>query len=89
MALIKCSECGKEVSDKAAACPFCGNPVGMNAVTIQQTNKKWKKWTIVAFVIWFIALCCVGYNGSLALLLFFVGFITLIVASIGAWWTNG
>lgn len=27
MALIKCTECGKEVSDKAAACPNCGCPV--------------------------------------------------------------
>lgn len=27
MALIKCSECGKEVSDKAQACPNCGCPI--------------------------------------------------------------
>lgn len=27
MALIKCSECGKEVSDKAESCPNCGNPI--------------------------------------------------------------
>lgn len=27
MALIKCPECGKEISDKAAACPNCGCPV--------------------------------------------------------------
>lgn len=27
MALIQCSECGKEISDKAGACPNCGNPV--------------------------------------------------------------
>lgn len=27
MALIKCGECGREVSDKAAACPQCGAPV--------------------------------------------------------------
>lgn len=27
MALIKCSECGKEISDKASACPHCGCPV--------------------------------------------------------------
>ena len=27
MALIKCSECGKEFSDKAASCPNCGCPV--------------------------------------------------------------
>ena len=26
MALIKCSECGKKVSDQAPACPHCGNP---------------------------------------------------------------
>lgn len=27
MALIKCPECGKEISDKAAACPNCGAPI--------------------------------------------------------------
>lgn len=27
MALIKCSECGKEISDKAESCPNCGNPI--------------------------------------------------------------
>jgi len=26
MALIKCSECSKEISDKAESCPNCGNP---------------------------------------------------------------
>lgn len=26
MALIKCSECGKEISDKANSCPNCGCP---------------------------------------------------------------
>lgn len=27
MALIKCSECGKEISDKAKMCVNCGNPI--------------------------------------------------------------
>jgi hypothetical protein len=27
MALIKCPECGREVSTNAAACPHCGNPM--------------------------------------------------------------
>ena len=27
MALIKCPECGKEISDKAASCPKCGYPI--------------------------------------------------------------
>ena len=30
MALIKCPECGKDVSDKAASCPFCGFAVADN-----------------------------------------------------------
>lgn len=27
MALINCSECGKEISDKAVSCPYCGCPL--------------------------------------------------------------
>jgi zinc-ribbon domain len=30
MALIKCSECGREISDRAEACPGCGAPVTAN-----------------------------------------------------------
>jgi len=30
MALIKCSECGKEISDKAKMCVNCGNPISNN-----------------------------------------------------------
>lgn len=38
MALIKCSECGKEVSSKATSCPYCGNPIGDVETTHKQTN---------------------------------------------------
>ena len=27
MALVKCTECSKEISDKALTCPYCGNPI--------------------------------------------------------------
>ena len=27
MAIIKCPECGKEISDKAAVCIYCGYPI--------------------------------------------------------------
>lgn len=27
MALVNCTECGKEISDQATACPGCGAPV--------------------------------------------------------------
>lgn len=30
MTLISCSECGKDMSDKAFACPQCGSPTGRN-----------------------------------------------------------
>jgi len=32
MALVKCLECGSDVSDKAAACPRCGAPSGAGAI---------------------------------------------------------
>ncbi len=34
MALVKCSECGKEVSDKAAACPGCGAPIAATSPAV-------------------------------------------------------
>lgn len=51
MALIKCTECGKEISDKASVCPNCGCPVEQmsrsevsNATSVKQTkNKKLNK----------------------------------------------
>ena len=39
MALILCSECGKEFSDKAVSCPNCGCPVG----NILQANSQQKE----------------------------------------------
>lgn len=30
MALIRCSECGREISDKAATCPGCGAPITLS-----------------------------------------------------------
>lgn len=40
MALIKCSECGAEISDKATECPKCGCPVEVSAATETAENKK-------------------------------------------------
>lgn len=34
MALIKCPECGKEISSNAANCPNCGNPVPKKMVPV-------------------------------------------------------
>lgn len=32
MALIKCEECGRDVSTNAARCPNCGNRIGRRSV---------------------------------------------------------
>ena len=56
MALISCSECGKQVSDKALSCPHCGNPAaslpsaseGPTIVTDAHGNAIMTEPTIVA-----------------------------------------
>lgn len=30
MAIINCSECGSNISDKAEKCPHCGNPINIS-----------------------------------------------------------
>lgn len=35
MALIKCPECGRQVSDMASSCPQCGCPIGNMPTTIK------------------------------------------------------
>jgi hypothetical protein len=39
MALIKCSDCHKEISDLAPACPNCGRPNPNQVVTSQVPNR--------------------------------------------------
>ena len=39
MAMIKCTECGKEYSDKASACPNCGCPISYSLVESTNDNK--------------------------------------------------
>lgn len=98
MALIKCSECGKEISDKAGACPFCGNPVSENTVTIQSTKKKWKLVKLISWIAFIFGLMLFsniidgGFNNpkaGIGFVLAFLGFIGIIVGKFGAWWTNG
>ena len=44
MALIKCIECGNEISNKAEVCPNCGCPV---SETVKEKNNKKKKMLII------------------------------------------
>lgn len=40
MALITCPECGKQISDKATACPGCGSPVTAKKIKVHFWRKK-------------------------------------------------
>lgn len=54
MALIKCTECGREVSDKASVCPNCGCPIkkGTNHVSNEPVKKsKTKLWFLLALLL--------------------------------------
>ena len=69
--LIKCVECGSDVSDKAGACPRCGAPPsgavaspapamalaarGPRVQTVEQTAKRWKSVQLVS-----VAFMCIG-----------------------------
>lgn len=57
MALIKCPDCGNEVSENAPACPHCGNPrsstirSSSRPVLIEQTSKVWKLIMLVSVIL--------------------------------------
>jgi len=57
MSLIKCSECGKEISDKSKQCVSCGAPIKM----VQTKNKVLHFIPIISSIILFLLLL-LGYR---------------------------
>jgi len=97
MALIKCPECGKKVSDIAHSCPKCGAPIKEDEYeeeqTIQLTSKNLKAQgclSLFIIVLGFILAAIGGKtNESVAhagayIVLF--GILWLIIARIRVWW---
>lgn len=78
MALIKCPECGKEISDKVKACPHCGfplveesaqmlpnltNPQEVEVTGVKIKNLNTKRFLIIGFAfVAFLILAIVGYK---------------------------
>jgi uncharacterized membrane protein YvbJ len=97
MALIKCSECGHEVSDEALSCPNCGHPLKsinqitqQSPVTIEQTSKKWKWVKLVSAIFIIIGLFLFlsglsngGFENSKTGLGFFIAFVSFIGLLVG------
>ncbi|MGC9602979.1 MAG: zinc-ribbon domain-containing protein [Minisyncoccia bacterium] len=102
MALIKCSECGKDVSDKAHSCPNCGHPINPanNPLKIEPelTSKRWKRVKLIAWGMILVGFLILGASGgswgsmnagfSLGLSLVLIGIIVLIIGRIGAWYAD-
>ena len=102
MALVKCSECGKQVSDKASACPGCGAPIsaagaGTPIQTMQKTSKKLKAQQLLAGVFFTFGIFAIIFNGvyashentsmSTGVIIFFViGLIWYISVKMRIWW---
>lgn len=56
MALIKCKECGKEISSQSKTCPNCGNPTKSKGFDIDKEVSALKKVLIVGIVLIVIAI---------------------------------
>jgi Ni,Fe-hydrogenase I cytochrome b subunit len=75
MAMITCSECGKEFSDKADKCPSCGNPNPSYVNTNTQPEKQKGVFSagrlalgvisIVLFIFIAFQSCVVGVNNAI------------------------
>jgi hypothetical protein len=88
VALIKCRECGKEVSDKAAACPGCGAPIGSGSsapqtvanFTVKRSGGKWEAAGTVLVIAGVLSVMFAGPPistiGSLA---FVVGLVVFVI----------
>ena len=63
MALTKCPECGRDVSDKAAMCPHCGYPISGQQGIPQTIQVKPSGVSIAAFVL--AALSVITFFGGM------------------------
>lgn len=75
MALIKCPECGAQVSSSAESCPKCAYPIagggstqahGGKIQTIEQTSKRYKLQQLLSslLIIGSVVVMIVGFSGN-------------------------
>lgn len=104
MALIKCPECGTQVSEKAQQCPKCSYPISTipagkkveDVQTIQQTSKRFKKQIIVAVLLLIggiivIAIAADAKKYGLAgvgILATILGVVWYIIVRLRIWWNH-
>ena len=81
--LVNCSECGRQVSDKASSCPHCGAPIGAGGRAVCKSHLK--KTVALVFALFLGELGAhngyLGYNKkrNIELTLGIVGLLTLSI----------
>jgi uncharacterized OB-fold protein len=99
MALIKCGECGNEVSTKASSCVNCGAPistskeikaVGSKLYTTQATSKKLKLHSLISSGLIILGIIMLANSGSepttTPILLMLLGLFWFILNRVRIWW---
>lgn len=91
MGLVKCPDCGHDVSDLAPACPQCARPMqgADKPVTIERTSKHYKGLMLIAVAILVLSALLVDSAPSLAGFLGLSAIVLFLGALVGAWWHNG
>lgn len=61
MALIKCSECGADISEKASICPKCGCPADVSIEFIKNKKKHRQKKIVIGIIsVFAIVIICLS-----------------------------
>ena len=100
-ALVNCPDCGRPISRLAPTCPGCGRPTGKQAVTIEQTSKRWKAIMVIGGIIaiggavttavaWNHMISKGGYAATwIGVLICIAGLAITAIGQVCAWWYHG
>ena len=78
MALVSCSECKKDVSDKAKSCPKCGAPIN-NAQSRSKVTRAGGKWEAIGFIVIVVGLILEISGQTSGWLLMLAGLVVFII----------
>ncbi len=89
MSLIKCPECGADVSDKAEKCPKCAHPISQDKTqVIEKTSKELKKKLLIGVIMILIGFIALVYNTIAGVVILTLGVIYVIATKISIWWKH-
>jgi uncharacterized membrane protein YvbJ len=83
MPLIKCKECGKEISDQATACPNCGAPTQYGQEDEKKERRKKRGNVQGAGCLIIILALILGFTVIGAPFAVFLGIIGLVILIVG------